>query len=79
MFKISNKPNLYKFLLENVKGEENKVMYKNALKAMKKERVFRNTDKLEIFLKKSLDFKVNPSTFLYNLSSQIFEFSRRAV
>jgi len=77
MFKISNKPNLYKFLAENVEQNENKAMYKDTLKVIKKERLFRNTEKLEDYLKENLNFKSNPTSFLFNLSSYIFEFSRR--
>jgi hypothetical protein len=77
MFKISNKPNLYKFLVENIKRTETKTMYKETIKLIKKERIFKNTEKLELFLKKNLNFKNNPDSFLFNLSSEIFEFSRR--
>ena len=47
MFKISNKPNLYKFLNENVEQNDNKSMYKDTIVVIKKERLFRNTEKLE--------------------------------
>ena len=77
MFKISNKPNLYKFLTENVEQNENKVMYKDTLRLIRKERIFRNTEKLELYLKENLDFKSNSTSFLFSLSSFIFEFSRR--
>lgn len=79
MFKISNKPNLYKFLVENIEKNENKVMYKGALKVMQKEKIFRNTDKLDIYLKENLNFKDSSTSFLFNLSSNIFEFSRKAI
>jgi len=78
MFKISNKPNLYKFLNENVEQNDNKSMYKDTIVVIKKERLFRNTEKLENYLKENIDFKSNPSSFLFSLSSNIFEFSRRA-
>ena len=78
MFKISNKPNLYKFLLSNIEQTDTKTMYKNTIKVIKKERLFRNTEKLEEYLKENLNFKDSSSSFLFNLSSNIFEFSRRS-
>lgn len=78
MFKISNKPNLYKFLVDKIEKSDNKTMYKNSIVAIKKEKVFRNTNKLEEYLEKNLNFNLNSSSFLYELSSHIFEFSRRA-
>ena len=77
MIKISNKPNLYKFLTENVEPNENKSVYRDTLRVIKKERLFRNTEKLEEYLKENLNFKSNSESFLFNLSSYIFEFSRR--
>ena len=77
MFKISNKPNLYKFLLSNIEQTDTKTMYKKTIKVVKKEKLFRNTDKLEKYLKDNLNFKDSSSSFLFNISSNIFEFSRR--
>lgn len=76
MYKITNKPSLYKFLLKKIDQSDNKSMYKDAIRIVKKEKLFRNTDKLNEYLKKNLNFKDNSSTFLFNLSSNIFEFSR---
>lgn len=77
MFKITNKPALYKLLVSNIETKDTKEIYKNTISLLKKERLFRNTEKLEKYLKEKINFKENPSTFLFNLSSSIFEFSRK--
>ena len=77
MFKISSKPNLFKFLSENIEQTNNKEILKNTLALLRKEKIFYKTEKLEKYLKENLDFKSNSSSFMFNLSSYIFEFSRR--
>jgi len=78
MFKISNKPTLYTFLSQNIEQNDNKTIYKDVINLIKKEKIFKNTNKLEKYLKENINFKLDNTSFLFNLSSNIFEFSRRA-